>query len=93
MSETQLTVEAFKNQPRRFRRPIEDGVLHPNGSQLRYRYGCYFPATDLVVNDMGGRGTGEPDNVEWLDGELAGEKSPFEKPNTSARSGMGLPKQ
>lgn len=37
----------------------------------RYRrgenYGCYFPGTDLDVKQMGGRGTGAPVNVEWLD--------------------------
>jgi hypothetical protein len=30
-------------------------------------YGCYFPGTDLNVGQMGGRGTGAPKDVEWLD--------------------------
>lgn len=30
-------------------------------------YGCYFPGTDLNVHQMGGRGTGAPKDVEWLD--------------------------
>jgi hypothetical protein len=29
-------------------------------------YGCYFPSTDLNTGEMGGRGTGEPKDVEWL---------------------------
>lgn len=40
--------------PRRFR----VGQLDPTTKAVvkRYRYGCYFPGTDLVVGDMGGRG-------------------------------------
>jgi hypothetical protein len=57
-----------KNRPRRFRLRVEP-PRHPNGSASEYRYGCYFPMTDLVVGDMGGRGTGKPEGVEWLDGE------------------------
>lgn len=30
-------------------------------------HGCYFPSTDLNVGQMGGRGTGAPKDVEWLD--------------------------
>lgn len=30
-------------------------------------HGCYFPQTDLNVNHGGGRGTGAPKDVEWLD--------------------------
>lgn len=26
-------------------------------------YGCFFPSTDLNVNEMGGRGTGKPTGV------------------------------
>ncbi len=50
-----------------FRVKIPEGQKHPNGSNSKYRYGCYFPMTDLVVGDMGGRGTGKPKDVEWLD--------------------------
>jgi hypothetical protein len=53
-----------QNRPRRFRFSCEK---HPNGSDSQWRYGCYFPLTDLVIGDMGGRGTGEPKDVEWLD--------------------------
>lgn len=53
--------------PRRFR--IRCNGKHPNGSDSPYRYGCYFPLTDLVIGDMGGRGTGMPQNVEWIDEE------------------------
>jgi len=53
--------------PRRFRTRC-DGK-HPAGSNHPYRYGVYFPLTDLVVGDMGGRGTGCPENVEWIDSE------------------------
>ena len=54
------------DRPRRFRWPVPAGERHPNGSDARYRYGCYFPRTDLCVNDMGHRSTGEPAGVEWL---------------------------
>ena len=53
--------------PRRFRISL-NGQKHPNGSNSLYRYGIYFPQTDLVVGDMGGCGTGEPKDVEWIDG-------------------------
>lgn len=53
-------------QPRRFRITLGSNA-HPNGRKTLYRYGVYFPLTDLVVGDMGGRGTGEPKDVEWLD--------------------------
>lgn len=53
--------------PRRFRIKLGEGKKHPNGSNNDYCYGCYFPMTDLVVGDMGNRGTGEPKGVEWLD--------------------------
>ena len=56
-----------KNTPRRFRVLLLVGEKHPGGSKALYRYGCYFPLTDLVVGDMDGRGTGEPQNVEWID--------------------------
>lgn len=54
-----------KYRPRRFR--TRNQGKHPNGTNFPWRYGCYFPLTDLVVGDMGGRGTGEPKDVEWLD--------------------------
>lgn len=56
-----------KKKPRRFRIPCNG--KHPNGTDHPYRYGVYFPLTDLVVGDMGGRGTGCPTDVEWIDGE------------------------
>ena len=46
-----------RDTPRRFRGKPGSGFEH----------GCYFPKTDLVVSDMGQRGTGEPKDVEWLD--------------------------
>ena len=55
-----------RNRPRRFRIRNSAGK-HPNGSDCPWRYGCYFPLTDLVVGDMGGIGTGEPQGVEWID--------------------------
>lgn len=30
-------------------------------------YGCYFPSSDLNVGQMGGRGTGVPKDVTWID--------------------------
>jgi hypothetical protein len=54
-------------EPRRYRVRLPEGKKHPNGTESEYRYGCYFPATDLVVGDMGGRGTGKPKDVEWID--------------------------
>lgn len=57
------------NEPRRFRIAIPNGQKHPNGTDTKWRYGVYFPQTDLVVGDMGGRGTGKPSDVEWLDDE------------------------
>lgn len=56
--------------PRLFRCPVATGSKHPNGSAARWIHGAYFPLTDLVVNDMGGRGTGKPvggPGFEWLD--------------------------
>ena len=55
-----------KEMPLRFR-VLLGGEKHPNGSVRRYQYGVYFPVTDLVVGDMGGRGTGKPNGVEWID--------------------------
>ena len=61
--------------PRRFRWPTYKG-RHPNSRITPYEYGVYFPGTDLVVTDMGCRGTGEPDKtkwpgIEWLDTEYS----------------------
>ena len=55
--------------PRRFRIAVEK---HPNGSLAKWFYGCYFPQTDLVIGEMGSRGTGMPTEktnpgLEWLD--------------------------
>lgn len=62
-------MEDEENFPRRFRWPTFVGHPHPNGSGSRWRYGCYWPMTDLVVTDMGERGTGAPgmSGIEWLD--------------------------
>lgn len=46
-----------RNRPRRWVRQEDSKTV----------YGCYFPGTDLNVGQMGGRGTGAPENVEWLD--------------------------
>lgn len=54
-----------KMRPRRFR--VRNSGQHPNGSDFPWRYGVYFPLTDLAVGDMGGRGTGMPEDVEWID--------------------------
>ena len=43
--------------PRPFRWPTRDGVT-PTGQAAAWNYGCYFPATDLTVTDMGRRRTG-----------------------------------
>lgn len=47
----------LKDQPLRWR------IKLPN---QMYRYGCYFPSTDLNVSEGGLRGTGKPQDVEWL---------------------------
>lgn len=60
----------MKEQPRRFKLPVQDGQKHPNGSESPFIYGCYFPMTNLVVYDMGQRGTGQPKDVEWIDEEV-----------------------
>jgi hypothetical protein len=54
------------NRPRCFRWPTNK---HPNGSGTVWRHGCYFPLTNLMVTDMGDRGTGVPtrEGLEWLD--------------------------
>lgn len=72
MSEPLPDTTTSQWQPRRFRILLPEGERHPNGSVSRYRYGCYFPLTDLVVGDMGERGTGKPTedaphHVEWMD--------------------------
>ena len=55
--------------PRRFVLPVDK---HPNGSPTTKFYGCYFPQTDLVIGEMGSRGTGMPTEktnpgLVWLD--------------------------
>lgn len=52
-----------KDAPRRWRSRLR--LI--SAGRLRYMHGCYFPATDLNVTDMGQRGTGEPRDVVWLD--------------------------
>lgn len=51
---------ATRKQPRRWR----SKEVHPVHGVV---YGCYFPGTDLNVGNGGGRGTGAPQDVEWLD--------------------------
>lgn len=66
--------EPSKEEPKPllFRFPTADG-RHPSGREREFQYGCYFPGTDLVVTDMGGRGTGKPQwpGIEWLDSEFS----------------------
>lgn len=66
-------IHSDKDRPRRFK--VKTGGRHPNGSIAEYRYGTYFPMTDLCVMDMGERGTGAPrvdgfhtlGDIEWID--------------------------
>lgn len=57
----QRTTEAM----RRTERTVIDPKT-PRPWRLDGSYGCYFPSSDLNVGQMGGRGTGEPKDVEWL---------------------------
>lgn len=52
--------------PIRWRLRLEPGSK-VCGRTPEYLYGCYFPTTDLNVAEHGGRGTGKPADVEWLD--------------------------
>jgi hypothetical protein len=63
-----------RDAPRRWRSDLP--IANPSGDGMRYLYGCYFPRTDLNVNDMGTRGTGRPVNVVWLD-ELEDQGGPL----------------
>lgn len=51
--------------PRRFR--IREEAYTDRKFDASLRYGVYFPGTDLIVNDMGGRGTGASSVSEWAD--------------------------
>ncbi len=64
----ELEPVADPHRPRLFRWPVEATRGHPNGSAAGWRWGCYFPLTDLCVNDMGNRGTGRPESagLEWM---------------------------
>jgi len=58
--------------PRRFRVVMPEGKRWVNGVLTPYRYGCYFPHTNVVVLDSGFVRAGRPvssDNfvVEWID--------------------------
>jgi hypothetical protein len=49
--------------PRRFKSTTD-------GKDGKPFYGVYFPGTDLVIGQMGGRGTGCPTkDIEWIDEE------------------------
>lgn len=54
--------------PLRFKAP-HGKKKHPNGTSEKFIFGVYFPLTDLVVTDMGGRGTGFPryKGIVWID--------------------------
>jgi hypothetical protein len=57
--------------PRRWRHvdpQRSPGAGRPAGAVM---YGIYYPCTDLCANDMGGRRTGKPTGVEWIDPEPA----------------------
>lgn len=54
----------------KFPRRFKIGIAVANRPFERaFRFGVYFPTTDLCVNDMGGRSTGLPAGVEWIDAE------------------------
>lgn len=83
--------------PRRFRWPVRSGP-HPNGTANRWRTGAYFPLTNLVVTDMGERGTGAPqaDGLEWIDQppppeHFGGAVADPVKGRTSMREMLGRP--
>lgn len=59
--------------PRRWRKVLPFGMKHPVVKDSQYIHGCYFPRTDLCIDDCGKRSTGKPEDsglcgVEWLDG-------------------------
>lgn len=58
---------AVKDAPRRWRHVDPEQAPGAGRAKGEPAFGAYFPRTDLCVSDMGGRGTGEPNNVEWLD--------------------------
>lgn len=63
--------------PRRFK--ILSDIERP--FERAYRFGVYFPDTDLCVFDMGQRGTGMPTkDFEWID--------PKEDNETPKRTGI-----
>lgn len=57
--------------PRRWRYVDPDPTRSPGAGRKPGEpiYGTYYPRTDLCANDMGGRSTGKPSGVEWLDPE------------------------
>ncbi len=66
--EKQEPPKFYDLRPRRFRWPTRNGK-NDTGRETPFNYGCYFPATDLCITDMGRRGTGEPSwpGLQWLD--------------------------
>jgi hypothetical protein len=66
LSQPQIGPKPFEGgeaKPLAFRREVRSA--NPQ-TPVSYRYGAYFPGTDLVVWDMGERATGKPEGVEWL---------------------------
>ena len=51
-------IPSYDCKPRRWKKTLRDGMT---------TYGCYFPSSDLNVAHTGGRGTGIPGDVEWID--------------------------
>ena len=61
-----MTAE-FDRSPKRWRIKIEKGSLKA-APEAEWFYGCYFPGTDLNVNEMGNRSTGfQRRFFEWID--------------------------
>jgi len=56
-----MAEKTYDDKPLRFRTMITRAESDPRHGQ--WSYGCYFPATDLVVGDMGMPQSG----VEWID--------------------------
>jgi len=55
----------MKNAPMPWRIAMEGGALLL-GRLREFEYGCYFPSSDVNVNEAGHVGTGKPEGVEWL---------------------------
>ncbi len=55
----------MSEKPFLWRKRLPDGAK-VCGHNSEYLFGCYFPKTDLNVAETGQRGTGKPNDVEWL---------------------------